>query len=101
MKEHEIGRVINEIRDIAIVFKDTQNLREHIAGVLRPLLLEQVRLKQANKEWETLWKPIDELVRPVTPLGESVGDMTVYLLKGGIKPKPRTSIPSSRVTTND
>lgn len=90
MKEHEIGLVINEIRDIAIEFKDAQQLRERIAGVLRPLLLEQVRLERVNKEWETLWEPIDDLVRPLTPLGESVRDKAVELINdviGSLSPE--------------
>lgn len=38
MKDNEIAQVINTIIDIAIEFKDTQQLRERIAVVLRPLL---------------------------------------------------------------
>ena len=39
------------------------------------------QLKRVNKEWEALWKPLDEIVRPVTPLGESVSENTVRLIK--------------------
>jgi len=39
------------------------------------------QLKRVNKEWEALWKPIDDLVRPLTPLGESVGDVAVELIR--------------------
>lgn len=39
------------------------------------------QLERVNKEWETLWEPIDELVRPLTPLGESVRDKAVELIK--------------------
>lgn len=81
MKDHEIAEVTNQIRDIAIEFRDTQQLRERLAGVLRPILLEQARLERANKEWEALWKPIDDLVRPLTPLGESVGEEAVKIIK--------------------
>ena len=81
-------------------FLDLQESHKELTERLRVACETIEQLKRVNQEWEALWKPIDELVRPLTPLGESVGDMTVYLLKGGIKPKPRTSIPSSRVTTN-
>jgi len=38
-------------------------------------------LERINKEWEQLWKPIDDLVRPITPLGGCVGDKTVSLIE--------------------
>lgn len=41
-------------------------------------------LERVNKEWEALWKPIDELVRPLTPLGGSVGDKAVDWIKQGM-----------------
>ena len=46
------------------------------------------QLKRVNKEWEALWKPIDDLVRPLTPLGESVGDKAVGLIKEGVFYRP-------------
>ena len=57
-----------------------------------PLCLEVVtrltNLERINKEWEALWKPIDELVRPLTPLGESVGDKAVELIRDCLKREP-------------
>ena len=54
-----------------------------ITGLLR----KYRRLERVNKEWEALWKPIDELVRPLTPLGESVGDVAVELIKDCLEGK--------------
>ena len=88
MKDHEIAQVINTVKNIAIEFKDTRQLRERIAGVLRPILLDITRLERVNKEWEALWKPIDELVRPLTPLGESVGGNAVELITSAMKREP-------------
>ena len=46
------------------------------------------QLKRVNKEWEALWKPIDDLVRPLTPLGESVGDKAAELITSALKREP-------------
>ena len=45
------------------------------------------QLKRGNKEWEALWKPIDDLVRPLTPLGESVRDRAVELIRDCLEGK--------------
>lgn len=37
IKDHEIAQAVNTLRDIAIEFHGTQQLRERIAEVLRPL----------------------------------------------------------------
>jgi len=37
-KDHEIARVVNELRDIAITYRETQQLRERIANAVVPLL---------------------------------------------------------------
>lgn len=34
-KEHELRELVNELRDIAVKYRDTQQLREHIAKALR------------------------------------------------------------------
>ncbi len=39
------------------------------------------QLKRGNKEWEQLWKPIDDLVRPITPLGKCVAKEALSILK--------------------
>lgn len=38
MKDHEIAATINQVRDIAVEYRDTQQLRERLAQVLRPAL---------------------------------------------------------------
>ncbi len=46
------------------------------------------QLKRVNKEWEVFWKPIDDLVRPLTPLGESVSDKAVELIRDCLEGEP-------------
>lgn len=41
MKAHEIREIVNQIRDIAVEFHDTQQLRARIAAVLVPVLMDQ------------------------------------------------------------
>lgn len=38
MKDHEIREIVNRLRDIAVLYHDTQQLRERIAGVIVPIL---------------------------------------------------------------
>lgn len=38
MNDHEIAKVVNELREISIKYRDTQQLRERIAHVVVPLL---------------------------------------------------------------
>lgn len=57
MKEHQISEVVNQLRDIALQYRDTQQLRERIAHVVVPLLGQLV--KQTN--------PKPEKVVPVCP----------------------------------
>ena len=61
-------------------FLDLQESYKELTERLRVACETIGQLKRANKEWETLWKPIDDLVRPLTPLGESVGDKVVKLI---------------------
>lgn len=37
LKDHEIARLINDLRDVAIAYRDAQQLRERIAMLIRPL----------------------------------------------------------------
>lgn len=39
------------------------------------------QLKRGNKEWEALWKPIDDLVRPLTPLGCCVSKEVLSIIE--------------------
>lgn len=38
MKDHEIARIVNILRDIAVEYGQTQQLRERIAQVIVPVL---------------------------------------------------------------
>lgn len=51
------------------------------------LLAKYHNLERVNKEWEALWKPIDELVRPLTPLGESVATNALSIIKDCLEGK--------------
>ena len=37
MRDHEIAQLVNALRDTAIQYRDTEQLRERIAGLVRPL----------------------------------------------------------------
>lgn len=65
-------------------FLDLQESHKELTERLRVACETIEQLKRVNKEWEALWKPIDELVRPSTPLGESVGDKAVDWIKQGM-----------------
>lgn len=41
MKDHEIAATINEVRDIAVEYRDAQQLRERLAQVLRTALVSR------------------------------------------------------------
>lgn len=66
------------------VFLDLQESNKELEERLRVACETIDNLKRVNKEWEILWKPIDELVRPLTPLGESVSDKVVVWIKQGM-----------------
>lgn len=70
-----------EIKEISIS-DDGQKGQIHFArsierAVLAKSLAQQERL---HKEWSELWSPIDDAVRPLTPLGESVAARALELI---------------------
>lgn len=82
------------IQDVAILLRENKQLKEiadnwnyyqellksnGFAGIT-DLLTKYRNLERVNDEWKVLWKPIDELVRPLTPLGGSVRDVAVGLI---------------------
>ncbi len=69
-------------------FLDLQDSHKELTERLRVACETIEQLKRANQEWEALWKPIDELVRPLTPLGESVRDKAVELIRDCLKREP-------------
>lgn len=46
MKDHEIRETVNTVVDIALRFRDSQQLRERIANVLRPALADGIPPKE-------------------------------------------------------
>jgi hypothetical protein len=51
MKDHEIAKVVNELRDIATQYHDTQQLRERIAGIVVPLLAQSDHSGDGGDAW--------------------------------------------------
>ncbi len=43
------------------------------------------QLKRVNKEWVKVWQPINELVSPLTPLGQSVSLKAAKLIEERLK----------------
>ncbi len=62
-------------------FLDLQESNKKLEERLKVACETIGNLKRVNKEWEILWKPIDDLVRPLTALGESVGDVAVEIIR--------------------
>jgi hypothetical protein len=93
---------------------DRQNALCHAANVIRshanellkdgPLVAQPAMPMQDDriaKEWQEIWNPIDELVRPLTPLGHSVAVKAVELIKQALampipKQEPAGAVPSSK-----
>ena len=69
-------------------FLDLQESHKELTERLRVACETIEQLKRVNKEWEALWEPIDELVRPLTPLGESVRDKAMWLITSAMKREP-------------
>ena len=68
-------------------FLDLQEDHKELTERLRVACETIEQLKRVNKEWEALWEPIDDLVRPLTPLGESVGDVALELIRDCLEGK--------------
>ena len=65
-------------------------LEGRVEGLLEQLLEQEaeiIKLKRINGEWEQLWKPIDDLVRPLTPLGCDVSKEALSIIKGSLEGK--------------
>ncbi len=51
MKDHEIAKIINKVRNVAKEFASTQQLRAQIASVLLPELEKQKAMHAAMQEF--------------------------------------------------
>lgn len=40
VKDHEYAKIINNLRDKAVLHKDCQSMREALSGAVRPLITE-------------------------------------------------------------
>lgn len=62
-----------------IVLKE--NTRELALSICPELAEEIERMKAVNQEWQELWNPIDEYMRPKCKLGERVSVKVLEQLK--------------------
>lgn len=65
LKDHQIRELVNQLRDIAIEYHGTQQLRERIARVLRAAMLQAEPVTKANKLGNSpvipdRWIPVSE-----------------------------------------
>lgn len=65
LKDHQIRELVNQLRDIAIEYHGTQQLRERIARVLRAAMLQAEPVTTANKLGNSpvipdTWIPVSE-----------------------------------------
>jgi hypothetical protein len=49
------------------------------------LLAKYHQLEKVNREWKEVWHPINELVSPLTPLGQSVSLAAAKLIEERLK----------------
>lgn len=61
MKDHEIRETINELRDIAIKYHDSQQLRQRIAGVILPMV-KKIR-EEPLENFKGLLRTLDDQAR--------------------------------------
>lgn len=83
MKEHELAELINEITSVAVKYKDTQQLRSRISGVIVPVIRQLSRMlcdKHKNVQGSGMCsaciaeiknKEIDALYRQLYPLSNN------------------------------
>ncbi|KTH33821.1 DUF551 domain-containing protein [Klebsiella aerogenes] len=67
LKDHQIRELVNQLRDIAIEYHGTQQLRERIARVLRAAMLRDEPVTTANKLGNSpvipdTWIPVSERI---------------------------------------
>ncbi|MDV2874453.1 hypothetical protein [Phytobacter diazotrophicus] len=60
MKDHEFRELVNQLRDIAVEYRDTQQLREHIAHTVRAAL-------QSGNSGQPVTVPAGYVLVPVEP----------------------------------
>lgn len=77
LKDHQIRELVNQLRDIAIEYHGTQQLRERIARVLRAAMLQAEPVMTANKLGNSPVIP-DGLIAAVNRLLDSDGSRGCY-----------------------
>ncbi|WP_434370149.1 hypothetical protein ACJX0I_10065 [Enterobacter hormaechei subsp. xiangfangensis] len=63
MKDHQIRELVNELRDIAVKYHGSQQLREHIARTIRAAMLQGADGALTNEDTmpTMLFKPVADL----------------------------------------
>jgi hypothetical protein len=56
---------------------------QELTEALQEAYAEIGQLTRCNYEWQAVWQPVDDFVRPMTTLGESVAKKTLSLVKIG------------------
>ncbi len=77
LKDHQIRELVNQLRDIAIEYHGTQQLRERISRVLRAAMLQAEPVTTANKLSNSPVIP-DGLIAAVNHLLDSDGSRGCY-----------------------
>jgi hypothetical protein len=62
LKDHQIAALVNELRDIAVQYHGTQQLRERIAQVVVPILRAADSVLEDAARWRALQSPDDDTV---------------------------------------
>lgn len=78
MKDHEIARLVNELRDVAVQYKDADQLRARIAHILTPVLQEKTQVEQ-----KPVQKPVQVVAVAVMKDDGDGGLAPQWLLEGG------------------
>ncbi|MED7790248.1 hypothetical protein TB147_02820 [Klebsiella aerogenes] len=72
LKDHQIRELVNQLRDIAIEYHGTQQLRERIARVLRAAMLQAEPVTTANKLGNSPVIPDGYVMVPKVPTAEMI-----------------------------
>jgi hypothetical protein len=59
IKDHEIREAINQLRDVAIEYHNTQQLRERLAQIVRPLVEKayEAGVDRGREQEGNYWNP--------------------------------------------
>jgi hypothetical protein len=67
--------------DVVLFIRGQDEENKELTERLRVACETIEQLKRVNKEWEQLWEPIDDLIRPITPLGGDVSKEVLSIIE--------------------